>query len=581
MKYFEIKNLTLRYQSIAGFRIFCLTGLFIFPFFSYLLRKDDPFLSHIFEMNLANEIILLLFFVSTLKIFSKKIRNQVMKYADEICLIGFSTWIFVFGIQGIGKGLHFPYLVIWVFLIFLWAFLSPSLFYYFSLMSLCASFQWLAFKSTTSWTEDIFIRLGMLFVSIISGGIIVYLNRHLSWRYGGILSQRNDLNQNRLFAEDQEDSQHEVESLIERVVNEGMYGVLIINPLHPEKIRSNPYATELLGYSNPELCDEGLEKVWLSGDFEDSEKFIEEVKKSGKAMLSEAEFRRKDGSQIPVMLTGVLIQHFGVDQVVIAFQDVSHLKSLRRGLLHSAKLASIGQLVAGVAHELNNPLAAIRLHSEIIEGELQDLMPMTVQGLLRDSLTNIDNCVDRMQKIISSLRHFSGGSKVKELHETDLNRMIDQVLQIYGKKIRDKGILVSLNLCESLPRVLIDVHQVEQVIINLVSNAIDAMEKSPVRKIFIETAFLNNEVRCIVQDTGPGIPKANREKIFDPFFTTKNVGQGMGLGLSLSYSIIKEHDGELILDSQPGSGAKFIIILPAVLESKGLSRPLANHEGAA
>jgi two-component system NtrC family sensor kinase len=238
------------------------------------------------------------------------------------------------------------------------------------------------------------------------------------------------------------------------------------------------------------------------------------------------------------------------------------LKQTQTQLIQSGKLAAVGTMAAGVAHELNQPLMVIR-------GYTQELLAdeRLVDKEICEDLRRIEAQTTRMVAIINHLRDFSRQSKGKR-EVTDLNRVVTGALTFLGQQLRTKNIVVVQELVPALPPVWADPMQIEQVFLNLVTNACDAMEEVGTGTITIRTELAaGSRVGLSVTDTGPGIPPDLQTRIFDPFFTTKEVGKGTGLGLSICHGIVEEHGGELTVESPvaDGRGARFTIVLPRSL----------------
>ncbi|CBE67556.1 MAG: HAMP domain-containing protein [Candidatus Methylomirabilis oxygeniifera] len=240
------------------------------------------------------------------------------------------------------------------------------------------------------------------------------------------------------------------------------------------------------------------------------------------------------------------------------------LRETQAQLIQSGKLAAVGTLAAGVAHELNQPLMIIR-------GYAQELLTdeRVASEEIRDDLRRIEAQTTRMAAIINHLRDFSRESKGRR-EVTDLNRLVREALAFLGQQLKAHDVVVVQELDPALPTVWVDPLQIEQVLLNLITNARDAMESTGMGAITIRTDVVSgSRVALSVTDTGPGIPEEIRTRIFDPFFTTKEVGKGTGLGLSICHGIIEEHGGALIMESSvaDGRGARFTMILPqAVLD---------------
>jgi len=236
-------------------------------------------------------------------------------------------------------------------------------------------------------------------------------------------------------------------------------------------------------------------------------------------------------------------------------QTVRTLKGTQAQLIQSEKLSAVGEFVAGVAHELNNPLAAVMGFSEILKDADVDVK-------YRRYLEMIFKSAQRCQKIVRSLLSFARRQQ-PERKPVSVNTLVEDVLEIVGYQLRAGNIEVVTQFGANLPVVLVDDHQIQQVLLNVINNARQAMEEHrPDGCIKIITEQSDKNVRIIIHDNGPGIPAENMHRIFDPFFTTKEVGKGTGLGLSLCYGIIKEHGGMITPLNRPGEGATFIIELP-------------------
>ena len=229
------------------------------------------------------------------------------------------------------------------------------------------------------------------------------------------------------------------------------------------------------------------------------------------------------------------------------------LKSLQNQLIRSEKLAALGQLVAGVAHELNNPLTAVMGYGDL----LSDDVPA---GPARDKLDKLVNESRRMKKIVENLLRFSRQSTM-DRQSVDLAPVVKDVLTLREYYAHTRGLEILADIRSNLPRVAVDEDQFKQILLNLVNNAIDAVENVEGPKRITVRAFARgNRAIVEVEDTGAGFHDLNRA--LDPFYTTKPVGKGTGLGLSICYGIIKEHDGEIRLANLEPHGARVTVELP-------------------
>lgn len=230
-------------------------------------------------------------------------------------------------------------------------------------------------------------------------------------------------------------------------------------------------------------------------------------------------------------------------------------------LIQSAKLAAIGEMAAGVAHELNSPMTVIIGNAQMLQRELEPEHPAS--QLLKDIVT----CGLRCKKIIQNLLTFAR-QEPPVVAPTDLNEVVERVLSLVKYQINRNGINVCTDLAPDLPRVAANGQQLDQVLINLLLNARDALEGvERERYIHIRTGVRRDENgrRCVVvtvQDNGQGISPENMSRVFDPFFTTKEASRGTGLGLSVSLGIARAHGGTIEVESRPGEGSTFTLVLP-------------------
>jgi signal transduction histidine kinase len=228
-------------------------------------------------------------------------------------------------------------------------------------------------------------------------------------------------------------------------------------------------------------------------------------------------------------------------------------------LIQAEKLATIGEMLAGLAHEINNPLSIVMSKVQLVLKDLQAANPRT--ELVQD-LRVIDRNIARIGGIIRSLLVFSRKSN-SDLVPLNLNTVIGEDLTLVGKLFAQRNIFFEQGLEPSLPQILGDPNQLQQVFLNLLSNARDAMPQGG--RIWVRTFSANHDGRWVVaevHDSGQGIPPEIIERIFDPFFTTKGPREGAGLGLAVSYGIVKSHGGEIQVESRPGEGATFTLKFP-------------------
>jgi len=229
------------------------------------------------------------------------------------------------------------------------------------------------------------------------------------------------------------------------------------------------------------------------------------------------------------------------------------LKSLQSQLIRSEKLAALGQLVAGVAHELNNPLTSVMGYGDLLSDDVPS-------GPAREKLEKLVNESRRMKKIVENLLRFSRQSTM-DRQPVDLAPIVKDVLTLREYYAHTRGLEILSDIRSNLPRVAVDEDQFKQILLNLINNSIDAVENIEGPKRITVRAFARgNRAIVEVEDTGPGFKDLNRA--LDPFYTTKPVGKGTGLGLSICYGIIKEHDGEIRLENLQPQGSRVTVELP-------------------
>ncbi|MBI2400976.1 MAG: response regulator, partial [Deltaproteobacteria bacterium] len=244
---------------------------------------------------------------------------------------------------------------------------------------------------------------------------------------------------------------------------------------------------------------------------------------------------------------------------VVYIQDVTEKRLLTQKLIQSDKLSSLGELVSGVAHELNNPLTGIMCFSELL---LEERLGESAESKLR----KINEASHRCKKIIENLLTFARWKRPEKRYD-DVNRIIKDSVEFRAYQLSMDNIEIKLDLSGSVPGTMVDASQMQQVFLNLINNARDAIrEKGPGGRIEISSRLSAGKIVVSVTDTGKGFSEEVANRLFDPFFTTKDVGKGTGLGLSISYGIIHEHGGNIYASSRLRIGTTFVVELPVVDE---------------
>jgi len=283
----------------------------------------------------------------------------------------------------------------------------------------------------------------------------------------------------------------------------------------------------------------------------------------------EVALTKADGSSIPILLSATAVydderQFIGCEGIG---KDLTRIKTMMEQLAASEKMASVGQMAAGVAHEINTPLGVILGYAQLM---MDDFTPDSEPG---QNLAVIERQAKACRKIVADLLKFSRQSESAR-ENVAINEILLDVIAVTQHSLNMDHIIVHPQLADNLPPIVGDTERLRQVFVNLVNNAHHAMEKNGSGDLFLQTRLdpIHQEVVATVRDTGHGIPEKIRAKIFDPFFTTKSVGKGTGLGLSVSYGIIQDHGGRIevespVTDEQSGEkkqGTAFLVIFPAL-----------------
>ncbi|MDH4261345.1 MAG: ATP-binding protein, partial [Gammaproteobacteria bacterium] len=240
---------------------------------------------------------------------------------------------------------------------------------------------------------------------------------------------------------------------------------------------------------------------------------------------------------------------------LIIFDDVTERAELEQRLVQNDKLSSIGLLAAGVAHEVNTPLAVISSYAQMLTKQISGDDPKS------KLLDKIAKQTFRASEIVNSLLNFSRTSKT-EFEEVDLNRTVRETLSLIEHQLEKTGVRVEFQAEAGLPAIKGNSGKLQQVFLNLFLNARDAMQNGGV--LTITTSSDDSHARVTVSDSGKGIEPEHLSRIYDPFFTTKGMQKGTGLGLAVTYGIVREHGGHIEADSQPGEGSTFSLDFPLI-----------------
>jgi len=256
-------------------------------------------------------------------------------------------------------------------------------------------------------------------------------------------------------------------------------------------------------------------------------------------------------------------------------QAVERLDIVKAQLVHSEKLSAIGQLLAGVVHEINNPLSGIVGYSDLL------LATKASPEKNRKYLENIRQCAHLCQNIVQKLLAFSRKQESKREY-VQIRDIVENTLELLQHEIKKNAVQVNRQFADNMPCTNVDVYQIQQVFLNIINNAVQAMQQQDrLPALTVKGEFDDRSLRISLVDNGPGIPRENLRQIFEPFFTTKPEGKGTGLGLSICYEIVQEHGGDIYVSSEPESGTCFLIELPIAAKEEGsqsVAAPLKKEQ---
>ncbi len=382
-------------------------------------------------------------------------------------------------------------------------------------------------------------------------------------RQGGYVAIRTDIT----HLKQMEIALRKSEERFRRMVEEHTLPVLMTRAKDGKIIYESPAARALFGRSDETGGTNSMHHhaVGYYVDPEDREPYIAALRRHGVVENREIQFKKVDGTPFWASVSSRLIEYHGEDVIVASLVDLTERRRIeeeldrRREAMHqNEKLSALGSLLAGVAHELNNPLS-------VVVGQALLLRETVSDSRIAKRAAKIGDAADRCSRIVKAFlamaRH-----RPPERRQVDLNCLLDSVLEMLRYTMRTQNIELVVEADPVAPAAWADADQLNQVLVNLIVNAQHAvLERPEPRRIEVSTArdAENGLVRVTVADNGPGIPDEIRHRIFDPFFTTKQVGSGTGVGLAVSYSIVESHGGQIEVESGPDGGAVFTLILPA------------------
>ena len=405
------------------------------------------------------------------------------------------------------------------------------------------------------------------FTFITVGSVTLFFER--TWKiYGTILKDRQAL---QTAHEELLYLNQNLEQLVERrtealVISEQKYrrifevskDMILVTWTDGRIVTINPAGRQLIGIGTADgaLPDGRRFQEFLAAP-EDWNAILHHIENRGFISSEEFDLILENGTRRRVLLSGSLARNPAEDGETIHFliKDIEQRRLMQKQMAQADKLASIGELSSGIAHEINNPLGIILGYTQLL------LRSEDPQSDRYNDLKTIEKHVQSCKSIVEDLLNFARTSSPRK-EKLDIHAVIEDVIGFVRHHSNLETIQIETRLADRLPPVLMDEKKIKQVLINLLMNAIHAVERNGAIKIATGINESASRVTVEVSDTGHGIDRKNLTRIFDPFFTTKPTGEGTGLGLSVSYGIIKGHGGNITVKSEPGKGAAFTLFLP-------------------
>jgi PAS domain S-box-containing protein len=348
--------------------------------------------------------------------------------------------------------------------------------------------------------------------------------------------------------------------LLEMVMESMSDGVLVTD--REDKILMvNKSAERMLPFTTDELIEKSLEETIADEEIRD---FLTENLR-GLDRVLDREFTLGNGYSRTLSLSIMpLVRQGWITGNVIHIEDVTEKRAKEVRLRRAESLAALTTLTAGVAHEIKNPLGSIGIHLELMKKEMNGKQKIATRKV-KENLLIIKEEVDRLNRIVMDFL-FTVRPMNAELSYDDLNRVVQELLEFMSPELREAGITLETDFTKPSPQILMDERYMKQAVLNLLQNAASAMPEGG--ELRVQTVQKSNDLLLTITDTGVGIPEENMDKIFEPYFTTKDFGSG--LGLTLVYKIIKEHLGDVEINSKVGEGTTITLSFPIPQKEKRL-----------
>jgi len=364
---------------------------------------------------------------------------------------------------------------------------------------------------------------------------------------------------------------HESEEKYRSLFNSGPNPLFVLDQETQVILDANPMAQETYGYSEQDLIGKSFTDLGPVTDvLEGLANFDKHDLPKVCVIGSKVQHYQKNKNPFYVRVTACPSRYKDKKAIILATTDITEMLEKEAQLLQADKMTMLGEMSAGVAHELNQPLNAIKMGNEYLKMMVEEGKVIPEQDLL-EVASQVSEQVDRASEIINRLREF-GHKPDFAKEKVDVNKPIRMVHGMVKQQLGLQNIILETYLEENLPYIWGHNNNVEQVILNLVTNGRDAIQEKEEAgldtgdNVITIRSFVENErVAISVSDTGMGIPEAHKKRIFEPFFTTKEVGKGMGLGLSITYGIVNDYGGEIEVYSEEGAGTTFKLTFPCTL----------------
>jgi len=360
-----------------------------------------------------------------------------------------------------------------------------------------------------------------------------------------------------------EDQLEKSEKKYHEIFNNIPNPVFVLDSETLEIVDCNDSVTAVYGYSKDQICHRSFLDL-----FADAEKDQLEAMIRNSVVINRVKQINRLGIPLVVNIRISPAEYPGRKVLLVTTSDITKRLETEQQLIQASKMATLGEMATGVAHELNQPLSVIKTASSFFIKKITKKEPLEDEILFK-MLQKIDSNVDRTTRIINHMRQFARKSDM-DLAKIQLNEVLQQAFEIFSQQLKLKGIAVVWEIEKELPMIIADPSRLEQVFINLLLNARDAIEErwgsveieKADKRIILKTSYDAQHVICEICDTGVGVPQAMADKIFEPFFTSKEVGKGTGLGLSISYGIIKDCGGSIQVIPNKTAGACFVLKFP-------------------